>query len=245
MWYNRIGDFFKKYSSYGIYLALFLSVINALLIKNEKGEYIFEYTSIKAIVNFLFVFIIIVFAIINKYYQDKGRMTREEERRRELDNVCENVFSTLKLDHTFRVSVFEMRGDCLEVTGRFSKFESHPTSKVRFKSNVGCVGIAYYAGAKHIIDDLPDFETSPEEYYKKMRLSGNMNEEDIDRLHRKNRSYFSFPIKYFNSQKVAAVLCIDCTDAYAFSKNQGLIEQVDNMISPLFSTFFEVTGAKG
>jgi hypothetical protein len=167
-------------------------------------------------------------------------MTREEERRRELDNFCENVFTILKLDHRFRVSVFEMRGDCLEVTGRFSEFQSRPTTKVRFRSNVGCVGIAYYAGAKHIIDDLPDYRTSPAEYYEKMKLSGNMDKEDIDRLHRKNRSYFSYPIKYFNSQKVAAVLCIDCIEASTFSGNQELIERVDDMVSPLFSTFFEV-----
>lgn len=244
MWYNKIGKFFKKYSTHGIYLALLLSVINALLIKNEKGRYIFEYTSIKAIINFIFVFVIIVFAMVYKYYQDKEKMSREEERRRELDNFSENIFSTLKLDHTFRVSVFEMRGGCLEVTGRFSQFESHPTTKVRFKSNVGCVGIAYYTGAKQIIDDLPDYETFPEEYYKKMKLSGNMNKDEIDRLHRKNRSYFSFPIKYFNSQKVAAVLCIDCTEPYAFSRNEELIEQVDDQISPLFSTLFEVAGAK-
>jgi hypothetical protein len=138
-----------------------------------------------------------------------------------------------------------MRDDCLEVMGRFSKFESHPTSRVRFKSNVGCVGIAYFAGAKQIIDDLPDFQTSPTEYYEKMKSCGNMNEQDIDKLHRKNRSYFSFPIKYFNSQKVAAVLCIDCTEAGVFSNNQQLIDQVDDMISPLFSTLFEVASIKG
>lgn len=245
MWYSKISSFFKTYSAYVIYLALLLSVINALLIKNEKGEYIFEYTSIKAIFNFTLIFVIILFSIVNKYYQDQEKMSREEERRRRLDNFCENVFSTLKLDHTFRVSIFEMREGCLEVTGRFSQFESRATTKVRFKSNIGCVGIAYYSGAKQIIDDLPDFQTSPEEYYQKMKLSGNMNKDDIDRLHRKNRSYFSFPIKYFNSQKVAAVLCVDCTEANAFSESKELVEKVDDMGSPLFSPLFEVAGVKG
>lgn len=245
MWYTKISNFFKTFSKYGIYLAILLSVINALFIKNQKGEYIFEYTSIKAVFNFILVFAIVLFSIVNKYYQDKEKMSRQEERRRQLDIFCESIFSTLKLDHSFRVSLFEMREGCLEVTGRFSQFESRATTRVRFRSNVGCVGIAYYTGAKQIIDDLPDFKTHPEEYYKKMKISGNMDKDDIDRLHRKNRSYFSFPIKYFDSQKVAAVLCIDCTEPFVFSDKPELIEMVDERISTLFSTFFELAGARG
>ena len=154
-----------------------------------------------------------------------------------MDNCCIQIFESLELDSTFRVSVLQMKEGYLEVIGRHSKFESLKKSKVRFESNKGSAGIAYNTGAKHIIEDLPLFDESPEKYYERSKECCNMSQEDVDKLHRKNRSYLSIPITYFNVHESVGVMVVDSSLPNAFSENPGLEEQIEELI-PWVSALF-------
>jgi hypothetical protein len=236
-----IGEWLARHNAIlATILAAALAVIDAFFVDPFTGQIQFQMLwSGGAIVNYILLVAIGLLFVCGVFARSRQKILDAEANRRKFDNICEQVFVTLELSPKFRVSLFEENDGALRITGRFAKFHSELDTDVRFKTNMGCVGIAYHSGEMNVIDDLPAFDSDPEKYYDTMKKKGNMDRADVDKLHWKNRSYFSHPVTFFGSQQTAAVLCVDCVDAKAFTEGKDLVDKLSNFVTSIIAHMYQ------
>ena len=251
MWYHKIAGFLRGLSGWWIIIPILLTIFNVVtmrsyeIVEKQVGgqpmqvivDSHLDLASWRALGNYILLSIFVGLFVLHRYFKDSAKHSEYKRIRETMDNLCEEIHSFFNLDSTYRVSIFEMKNECLEIIGRFSEYESQPRTQVRFRADVGSVGIAYYTGNMHKLDNLPDFETSPDPYYEMMDRLGNMNKEDVNRLARKHRSYLSVPMKYHQSGRVCAILVMDCSEQEVFTRNQALVEGISNLMSYPFVTY--------
>jgi hypothetical protein len=245
IWYQKFSSFFRTISKCWFVIPIILTVFNAISTKLYRfenmevsgkslkvviGESI-DFTSFRAIGNYVLLSIFLFLVLVQKFFKDREKNAEINRIRQFMDNLCEQIHGLLKLDQTSRVTIFDMKDGFLEISGRFSVYSSRPDTAVRFSADMGSVGIAYRTGSLNLIEDLPEFEPNPEEYYTEMQKKANMDRASVDKLGRKHRSYLSVPIKYYNSGRVCSVLVIDSSEPDLFKRNQGIFDEVSTLVS--------------
>lgn len=245
MWYQKIGNFFRHLSNWWIIVPVLMTLFNAIMIpeyqtveqtiNDETYEVVMnkgiDISSFRAFGNCFFFLLFIMLLVIKKYFKDSAKNSEYKRTRETMDTLCEEIHTLSKMDDTYRVSIFEKENDSLLIFGRFSVYESKLNTDVKFRSDMGSVGIAFFTGRMHQLDNLPDFKSSPDKYFEIMKEQGNMEKDDVVKLSRKHRSYLSVPIKCHRSGSICSVLVIDCSEPCVFSKNPKMVEEVSNLVS--------------
>jgi uncharacterized protein YutD len=123
----------------------------------------------------------------------------------QIADLLKNIFkdSNLKLGSDDRISVYRHieSTSVFFMLGRYSTYsEFRKKGRMLYPDNIGYIGKAWRCHASLHIENLPDYNTSPQVYIEKVSVETGLSKEVIEQMQMKSRYFFI--TKIMNTDKV-------------------------------------------
>lgn len=155
-----------------------------------------------------------------------------------ISEFMEKIVKSLDIPEDFRISLFVIHPKHRKkvhakvvLLGRVAGFHSQPYTSITFEVGKGCVGKVFESG-RSVYEEMPDFKTSPDEYYETSLRNFKLNKQEVDRLSVKARCYLGIPIRGANSMSPVAAVVVDTKETKSIPESlQVQLEEIFAMHS--------------